>query len=89
VIAIVALRYNVPVVPGFIIRTGFDTHKLFFGPEIEIEHSGDRQKDIAVNTAKFNKIIEDVIRQYPDQWFWIHNRWKTRPLEENASLSNG
>ena len=82
VIAIVALRYNVPVVPGFIVRTGFDTHRLVFGPEIEIERSGDRQKDIAANTAKFNTIIEDVIRQYPDQWFWIHNRWKTRPPEE-------
>ncbi|PID56201.1 lipid A biosynthesis acyltransferase [candidate division KSB3 bacterium] len=84
VIAILALRYNVPVVPGFIIRTGFDRHKLFFGPEIEIERSGNFQKDIAVNTEKFNKIIEDVIRRYPDQWFWIHNRWKTRPPGEAA-----
>ncbi|MCP4400994.1 MAG: lysophospholipid acyltransferase family protein [bacterium] len=81
VIAIIALRYNVPVVPGFIIRTGFDTHRLSFGPEIEIARSGDIQKDIEVNTTTFNKIIEDVIRKYPDQWFWIHNRWKTQPLK--------
>ena len=82
VIAILALRYNVPVIPGFIIRTGFDTHTLHFGPEIEIQQTGDTQKDIEANTALFNTIIEDFIRRHPEQWFWIHNRWKTRPLEE-------
>lgn len=79
VIALLALRYRVPVIPGFIVRTGFDTHTLIYGPEIEIERTGDTQKDIARNTAKFNQIIEDFIRQYPDQWFWLHNRWKNQP----------
>ena len=79
VIAMLALRYDVPVIPGFIVRTGFDTHTLHLGPEIAIQKTGDIQKDIEVNTALFNKIIEDFIRQYPDQWFWIHNRWKTQP----------
>lgn len=82
VIAILALRYNVPVIPGFIVRTGFDTHTIHIGQEIEIQRSGDTQKDIEINTANFNKIIESFIRQYPDQWFWIHNRWKTRPPKE-------
>ncbi len=80
VIAILTLRYSVPVIPGFIVRTGFDTHTLYLGPEIEIQRTGDAQKDIEVNTANFNKIIEDFIRRYPDQWFWIHNRWKNQPL---------
>ncbi|MEZ4550801.1 MAG: hypothetical protein R2874_10075 [Desulfobacterales bacterium] len=35
-----------------------------------------------VNTQNFNKALEGIIRRYPDQWFWIHNRWKTRPLKE-------
>lgn len=80
VIAILALRYDVPVIPGFIVRTGFDTHTLYFGAEIEIERTGDAKKDIEINTARLNKVLEDFIRQYPDQWFWIHNRWKTQPL---------
>jgi len=80
VIAILALRYDVPVISGFIVRTGFDTHTLYIGPEIEIQRTGDAQKDVEVNTANLNKIIEDFIRRYPDQWFWIHNRWKNQPL---------
>lgn len=82
VIAILALRYHVPVIPGFIVRTGFDTHTLHLGPEVDIQRTGNTQKDIETNTLRFNGIIEDFIRQYPEQWFWIHNRWKTRPLEE-------
>lgn len=80
VIAILALRYDVPVIPGFIVRTGFDTHTLYFGEKIEIERTGDAKKDIELNTARLNKVLEDFIRQYPDQWFWIHNRWKTQPI---------
>ena len=79
VIAILALRYNVPVLPTFVVRTGFDTHTLYIGPEIDITRTGDLHHDIEVNTANFNKILADFIRQYPDQWFWIHNRWKTQP----------
>lgn len=85
VIALLALRYRVPVIPGFIIRTGFDTHTLYLGPEVEIQRTGDTQKDIAENTRHFNTIIEQFVRQYPDQWFWIHNRWKTRPIEEEIA----
>jgi KDO2-lipid IV(A) lauroyltransferase len=79
VIAILALRYDVPVLSTFIVRTGFDTHTLHIGPEIEIQRTGDSQQDIAINTAAFNRVIEDFIRQHPDQWFWIHNRWKVQP----------
>ena len=79
VIALLALRYNAPVIPSFIIRTGFDTHTLTLGPEIDIVRTGDMQKDIETNTARFNTILEEVIRRYPDQWFWLHNRWKTQP----------
>lgn len=79
VIAILALRYEVPVIPGFIVRTGFDTHTLYLGSEIDIQRTGDAQKDIEINTAHFNTIIEDFVRRYPDQWFWIHNRWKNQP----------
>jgi KDO2-lipid IV(A) lauroyltransferase len=79
VIALLALRYEAPVIPGFIVRTGFDTHTLYLGPEIEIQRTGDAQKDIEANTAHFNTIIENFIRRYPDQWFWIHNRWKNQP----------
>ena len=79
VIALIALRYQIPVLPGFIVRTGFDTHEVRIGAEIEMERTGDTQRDIEINTAKLNRVLEEIIRQYPDQWFWVHNRWKTQP----------
>ncbi len=82
VIATLALRYHVPVIPIFIVRTGFDTHTIHVCPEVAIRKTGDTRKDIEINTARFNQVIANFIRQYPDQWFWIHNRWKTQPLEE-------
>ena len=85
VIALVALRYHVPVISAFVVRTGFDTHKLMLGPEIEMERTGDTQKDIETNTAKLNRVLEEIIRQYPDQWFWVHNRWKTQPVQPNLT----
>lgn len=84
VIAILALRYQTPVLPAFVVRTGFDTHTLYIGAEVELTRTGEPQADIEVNTARFNRIIEDFIRQYPDQWFWIHNRWKTQPRSEHG-----
>jgi KDO2-lipid IV(A) lauroyltransferase len=83
VIAILALRYDVPVIPSFIVRTDFDTHTLYIDPEIEVMRTCDAQKDIRLNTANYNKIIEKFIRKYPDQWFWIHNRWKSQAFPKN------
>ncbi|GAK50955.1 lipid A biosynthesis acyltransferase [Candidatus Moduliflexus flocculans] len=79
VIPLIALRYDVPVISAFVVRTGFDTHRLLIGAEIEMERTGDMQNDLVINTAKLNRMLEEIIRQYPDQWFWVHNRWKTQP----------
>lgn len=79
VIALVALRYHTPVISAFVVRTGFDTHRLLLSQEIEMERTGDTQKDIELNTAKLNRVLEEIIRHYPDQWFWVHNRWKAQP----------
>ena len=76
--AILALRTGAPVVPVFMVREpgGFRAEVL---PEIALTKTGDKQKDIEANTAKFNQAIEAFVRRYPDQWFWVHQRWKTRP----------
>lgn len=76
--AVLALRTGAPVVPVFMVRDagGFRTEVL---PEIPLSKTGDKQKDIEVNTARYNQAIEAFVRRYPDQWFWVHQRWKTRP----------
>lgn len=57
-------------------------YKIVHGPAIEPADSGDRQADIVSTTAAYTTEIEKIIRQYPDQWLWIHKRWKTRPKGE-------
>ena len=41
-----------------------------------------RQEDVRRNTARMSAVFEDMVRRYPEQWLWIHKRWKTRPLGE-------
>ena len=55
---------------------------LHFGPQIELIRSADPQADIVANTALFTAVTEQWIRRYPDQWLWVHRRWKTRPEGE-------
>jgi len=85
-IATFALRTGAAVVPAFLIWDhAIKKHRLTFAPAVELVETGDRNRDIAENTQKFNQILEDYIRKFPDQWLWIHRRWKTRP-EGDPSL---
>jgi Kdo2-lipid IVA lauroyltransferase/acyltransferase len=79
-LARIALRTNAAVVPGFTVWDAkLRKYILRFDPAVELVHTGDDQADIVTNTSKFTKVIEDYIRRYPDQWLWVHRRWKTRP----------
>lgn len=83
-LAQLALSTRTPVVPYFVIRgEGEYVVKVF--PEVPLIDTGDMEADIHANTLQYNKIIESIIRQYPDQWLWVHRRWRTRPPEESVS----
>jgi KDO2-lipid IV(A) lauroyltransferase len=82
-LARIALRTDAAVVPGFTIwDESLGKYRLRFDPAIELVRTGNLEADIIVNTQKFNKVIEDYVRKYPDQWLWVHRRWKTRPEGE-------
>jgi Kdo2-lipid IVA lauroyltransferase/acyltransferase len=55
---------------------------ISIGAPLTIERSGDEKKDIRQLTSKFTKVVEDCVRRHPDQWLWIHKRWRTRPVGE-------
>ena len=82
-IARVALHTGAAVVPGYAVwDEQFHKYRLRFEPPLELIRTGDSEQDIAANTRLFARVLEDIIRKYPEQWVWIHARWKTRPKGE-------
>ncbi len=82
-VAALAMRTNAVVV---LLSAAWDEekHKYIIRSDavLEFENSGDRKQDMVDFTARFTKEVENVIRRNPEQWFWIHKRWKTRPEGE-------
>ncbi len=82
-IARVALHTDAAVVPAFTIWDPvLRKYRVEFGPALELVRTGDGEADAVANTALFNRIFEDYVRKYPEQWLWVHRRWKTRPPGE-------
>jgi KDO2-lipid IV(A) lauroyltransferase len=79
-LARVALKTNAAVLPGFMLwDEASRSYVLHFGRQIDLVRTGDDEADILTNTAVFTQVIESWIRRFPDQWLWVHRRWKTRP----------
>jgi KDO2-lipid IV(A) lauroyltransferase len=79
-LARIALRTDASVIPGFTIwDESLGKYRLRFDPPVDLVRTGNQDADVTANTQKFTKIIEDYVREYPDQWLWVHRRWKTRP----------
>jgi len=77
-LAVMALKSGAPVLPVFMVRNGFQKHRLIVKEPLELIHTGNIRKDVEANTQLFNKTLESIIRQYPDQWLWIHRRWERK-----------
>ena len=80
----IAAKTKLPIIPAFIVRIkgkdgNYSKHRLIIEPPLDIKYTGDRKTDTMNILKLFNEKIEGIIKQYPEQWFWIHNRWKTRP----------
>jgi KDO2-lipid IV(A) lauroyltransferase len=87
-LAKLALRTGAAVVPGYAYwDEARRKYILHFEPAVELTQTEDEDADIRANTAKFMKVIENFARAYPDQWLWVHKRWKTRPPGERAIYS--
>src|SRR5262252_2580112 len=83
IVAKLALRTGAPVLPVF--APWDDEHKRFrlkIEAPLPIELTGDEDEDVRRLTQQYTRVVEDYVRRYPDQWLWIHRRWKTRPEGE-------
>ncbi len=82
-LARVALRTGAAVLPGFLVWEAPERRfVLHFAPEIALVRTGDDERDVVDNTGRFTTAIEESVRRFPDQWLWVHRRWKTRPPGE-------
>ena len=77
-VAMLKLKFNPLVVPIFIARQSDGMYEMIIDEPIEYmaDDIDDNEKKIEAMTLKYNQAIEEVIRQYPAQWFWMHNRWR-------------
>jgi KDO2-lipid IV(A) lauroyltransferase len=81
-VATLAQRTGAAVLPGYIVwNESEQMHNLHFEPLLETIDTGNPKADVVTNTANYTKALEAAIRRYPDQWLWIHRRWRTRPEE--------
>jgi KDO2-lipid IV(A) lauroyltransferase len=84
-LARVALKTGAAVLPGFMLwEPGEKKYVLHFGPHLHFKRSGETEAEVLAATQQCNDVLESWIRRYPDQWLWIHRRWKTRPPGEAA-----
>ena len=84
-VARVALRTDAAVVPAFTLwDAALGKYRVQFDPALELVRTGDEEADAVANTAAFTKVIESYARRYPEQWLWVHRRWKTRPEGEKG-----
>ena len=81
----VALKTDAAVIPAYTVWDPvIHKYKICFEPALNLIRTNDNDADVVANTALFNKALEKVVRKYPDQWLWVHRRWKTRPEGEAA-----
>lgn len=77
--AALARLNNSPIVPAFITENPDGTHTAIIHPPVFVDKSDDRSEDIRRTIQLLTRIIEQHIRKHPNEWFWLHNRWKTKP----------
>lgn len=84
---IFAMRTRAPILPVFVVRDSQDRHKIIIEPPLNLQEGDDDKETVLINTGRITRIIESYIRKYPQEWGWMHRRWKTRPVDENNILT--
>jgi Kdo2-lipid IVA lauroyltransferase/acyltransferase len=80
---VLALKTGAAIVPTYVHLGDDGMQHMHILPEIPMEKTGNEDIDVLINTQALTKFIEDTIRKYPEQWVWMHERWKTQPEAES------
>jgi len=76
---ILAKKTGATILPMIAIREKDNKHRILIDPPIELESTGNLEKDILLNVQRYTKILENYVKKYPEQWLWVYKRWKTKP----------
>ncbi|MBI3812210.1 MAG: D-glycero-beta-D-manno-heptose 1,7-bisphosphate 7-phosphatase [Nitrospirae bacterium] len=79
VVALVALKTGASIVPMFMHREDGGRHRLVYGRSLSLMRTGNREHDVLTNTQLMTRVIEEAVRRHPEQWLWMHDRWKKQP----------
>lgn len=82
-----AIETDAAVLMSFVVRERGGRHRLIIHSPMEIPHTGDRDRDLLQILQTYTACLETYVRAHPEQWFWPHRRWKTRPPTEGLSLN--
>jgi KDO2-lipid IV(A) lauroyltransferase len=74
-----AMRFKIPAIVATTARQPDNTHYVYLSRILEFADTGDFEKDLAANVQMANDLICETIMRFPEQWVWMHRRWKTRP----------
>ncbi len=77
--ASMALKFGAPVIFGYVHRSKNNRHTVIIEGPLNLIQTGDRDKDVIANTAMLTKMIENAIQKNPEQWVWMHRRWRRQP----------
>ena len=77
--ATLALKTGAPLIFSLSIRHPDDRHHVYISPPTHPNPSDDFERDVETYTTQMLKQLEAYIHKYPEQWLWLHNRWKTQP----------
>lgn len=84
-----AARTGAPIIPCFILKEGFERHRVIFETPIDVVSTGNEEDDVIRYTQAYTDVLARYVREYPDHWFWVHRRWKTRRARRNFGAETG
>jgi KDO2-lipid IV(A) lauroyltransferase len=87
VAAALALKTGAPIVPVHCILQSNGRYRMVYGPRVEWTGSGRRDQDLLALTQHLTSVIESWVREQPEQWLWLHRRWKTQPAPAAAATT--
>ncbi len=79
--AVYAAKTGAPLFMAFAVPTVNDQFKIRIEGPIKLDNTGDERRDLVTNTQRFTSVVEEYVRDYPEQWAWLHRRWKCEPRE--------